>query len=114
MDCGEGTAAQLFRFYGKEKYKEILSKLKAIYISHLHADHHIGTIIYSFKTIFFIIFLLLGLIGIFQERRKVLGPLADAILLLAPQQISSWLYFYDKRIESIKSEYTLIGNGDLV
>lgn len=42
LDCGEGTSAQLKRFYGIEKSNEIFNKLKAVYISHLHADHHIG------------------------------------------------------------------------
>lgn len=42
LDCGEGTFGQIIRFYGKEKANEILKKLKAVYISHLHADHHIG------------------------------------------------------------------------
>lgn len=28
--------------------------------------------------------------------------------------MSSWLYFYDKQIESIRREYDLIGNGDLL
>lgn len=42
MDCGEGTLGQIIRFYGKDKSKEILKNLKAIYVSHLHADHHLG------------------------------------------------------------------------
>lgn len=45
LDCGEGTASQLRRFYGGSSsgnVEEVFGKLKAIYISHLHADHHIG------------------------------------------------------------------------
>lgn len=42
LDCGEGTYGQIIRFYGAEESKEVFRKLKAIYISHLHADHHIG------------------------------------------------------------------------
>lgn len=42
LDCGEGTAGQLVRFYGKAASDEVYRKLKAIYVSHLHADHHIG------------------------------------------------------------------------
>lgn len=84
------------RFYGQEKVKEVFRNLKAVYISHLHADHHIG------------------LIGVLQERRRILGANGEPVLLLAPVQIASWLYFYDRRIESIRNEYTLIRNGDLV
>lgn len=42
FDCGENTLGQLKRVYGGEA-PEILRDLKAIWISHLHADHHLGT-----------------------------------------------------------------------
>lgn len=41
LDVGEGTLGQIFRFYGNES-DNVIRKLKAVYISHLHADHHIG------------------------------------------------------------------------
>lgn len=96
LDCGEGTAAQIYRFYGETKGCEVLKNLKAIYVSHLHADHH------------------LGLIGLLQERKKVLKGELDPLLLFAPKQISFWMAFYDKRIEEIKHEYNLVPNGELV
>lgn len=43
FDCGENTLGQLRRMYGFEKANEILCDLKVIWISHLHADHHLGT-----------------------------------------------------------------------
>lgn len=42
LDCGEATVGQVIRFYGPEGAAEIFSTLRAIYVSHLHADHHIG------------------------------------------------------------------------
>jgi len=42
FDCGENTLGQLKRVFGK-KLPEVLQDLKAIWISHLHADHHLGT-----------------------------------------------------------------------
>lgn len=96
LDCGEGTAGQIVRMYGEKESKKIFAKLKLIYISHLHADHHIG------------------LIGLLQTHREVLGDKSERILLLAPKQILPWLYFYDHRTESIKHEYDLIQNGDLL
>lgn len=42
FDCGENTLGQLKRVYGQD-VPEILRDLKAIWISHLHADHHLGT-----------------------------------------------------------------------
>jgi len=42
FDCGEGTLSQLYRACGKERAEKILKNLKCIWISHLHADHHLG------------------------------------------------------------------------
>ena len=44
LDCGEGTLGQMRRLYGLEEVANILRDLKCIVISHLHADHHLGTI----------------------------------------------------------------------
>ena len=43
FDCGEGTLGQLGRLYNSVQLKEVLVDLKMIWISHLHADHHLGT-----------------------------------------------------------------------
>lgn len=43
FDCGENTLGQLRRMYGYAGADEILRELKVIWISHLHADHHLGT-----------------------------------------------------------------------
>ena len=43
FDCGENTLGQLRRVFAPEELAEILRDLKAIWISHLHADHHLGT-----------------------------------------------------------------------
>ncbi|MCJ1352131.1 MAG: Zinc phosphodiesterase ELAC protein 2 [Icmadophila ericetorum] len=43
LDCGENTLGQLRRIYGPEEMLEVLRDLKMIWISHLHADHHLGT-----------------------------------------------------------------------
>ena len=39
LDVGENTSGQIHRFYGPNA-EEVFRKLKAIYVSHLHADHH--------------------------------------------------------------------------
>lgn len=99
MDCGEGTYGQLVRFFGAEKINEVLSKIKAVFISHLHADHHIG------------------LIGLLQGRRRALNLLSkkeDPVYLFAPKQILNWLIFYDRCFENICEEYVIIPNSDLV
>lgn len=43
FDCGEGTLGQLKRLYTAEQLDEILFNLQGVWISHLHADHHLGT-----------------------------------------------------------------------
>ncbi|XP_060656136.1 ribonuclease Z, mitochondrial [Drosophila nasuta] len=94
LDCGEGTHGQIVRLYGNERAKEIMLQLQAIYVSHLHADHHIG------------------LIALLTERQQ-LAPEAP-LLLLAPRQIEPWLQFYNRQIESIADSYTLVANGELL
>ncbi|KAJ2892091.1 hypothetical protein MKZ38_010276 [Zalerion maritima] len=42
LDCGENTLGQMRRCFGPE-LPSILCDLKFIWISHLHADHHLGT-----------------------------------------------------------------------
>ncbi|RGP75533.1 ribonuclease z [Fusarium sporotrichioides] len=43
LDVGEGTLGQIRRLFGEEETGNILRDLKCIVISHLHADHHLGT-----------------------------------------------------------------------
>ncbi|XP_045448644.1 ribonuclease Z, mitochondrial [Melitaea cinxia] len=101
LDCGEGTFGQLVRFFGPKRVNAFLRTLKAVYISHLHADHHIG------------------LIGVLQARREALEEVSSAtpptpLYLLAPGQIVSWLSVYDQRFESIRADFTLIPNQSLL
>ncbi|KAK3905087.1 hypothetical protein C8A05DRAFT_31083 [Staphylotrichum tortipilum] len=44
FDCGENTLGQLRRCLGYDGADEVLQDLRAIYISHAHADHHLGTV----------------------------------------------------------------------
>nr|XP_029727345.1 LOW QUALITY PROTEIN: ribonuclease Z, mitochondrial-like [Aedes albopictus] len=96
LDCGEGTAGQIIRLYGQERAESVFRSLKAIYISHLHADHH------------------LGLFGLLQTKRKLLGAKNEKILLIAPEQISYWLRLYDCRFETVHKDYVLVKNAELV
>ena len=43
LDCGENTLGQLQRVFNPDELREILRDLRMIWISHLHADHHLGT-----------------------------------------------------------------------
>ncbi|XP_050513162.1 ribonuclease Z, mitochondrial isoform X2 [Diabrotica virgifera virgifera] len=98
MDCGEGTYGQLIRFFGPELSSQVLANIDAIYVSHLHADHHIG------------------LIGLLQGRKRAIRQLKakkSPVVLFAPKQIMAWLNFYDRCFENIRSEFELVGNSDL-
>jgi ribonuclease Z len=43
LDCGENTLGQLQRVFNPDELVEVLRNLRMIWISHLHADHHLGT-----------------------------------------------------------------------
>ncbi len=43
FDCGENTLGSLRRLYGIEGANGVLADLRVIWLSHLHADHHLGT-----------------------------------------------------------------------
>jgi ribonuclease Z len=43
FDCGENTLGQLSRVFPQEELVDIIKNLRMIWISHLHADHHLGT-----------------------------------------------------------------------
>ncbi|KAF2202476.1 hypothetical protein GQ43DRAFT_462339 [Delitschia confertaspora ATCC 74209] len=43
FDAGENTLGQLQRVFTPKEFVEVLRNLRMIWISHLHADHHLGT-----------------------------------------------------------------------
>ena len=43
LDSGEGTLGQMARTYGPH-LDQVLMRLHFVFISHLHADHHLGLI----------------------------------------------------------------------
>jgi ribonuclease Z len=93
LDCGEGTYGQLVRFYGPKEVDTVLGKLRAVFISHLHADHHIG------------------LVGLLKGRKRTLPQ--SSVYLIAPKQIMSWLKLYHYSFEPVLQEFVLVPNGDL-
>ncbi|XP_078044137.1 ribonuclease Z isoform X2 [Augochlora pura] len=74
LDCSEGTVCQIIRFYGNSKAKEILRSIKAVFLSHKHADHH------------------LGIIGLMKAREKLT---TEKLFIFLPQEISNWLNAYN-------------------
>lgn len=95
LDCGEGTYGQMMRFFGEKQCRHVLANLAGIFISHMHADHHIG---------------LVGLLLARQSALQQNSNPADTLLLIAPQQMNSWLHSYDFRYEPICSLFTIISS----
>ena len=42
FDCGEFNLSQLFKKFGKKQTDEELVKLKCLFLTHIHSDHHSG------------------------------------------------------------------------
>ncbi|XP_015735579.1 zinc phosphodiesterase ELAC protein 2 [Coturnix japonica] len=98
LDCGEGTFGQLCRHYG-EQVDQVLCNIVAVFVSHMHTDHHSG------------------LVNILMERRRAFASLGQAfspLFLVAPEQIMPWLHEYHNNCESILRDIKLITCQSLV
>ncbi|NWW41195.1 RNZ2 protein, partial [Panurus biarmicus] len=98
LDCGEGTFGQLCRHYG-EQVDQVLCNLEAVFVSHMHTDHHSG------------------LVNILMERRRALAALGQAfspLFLIAPEQIMPWLHEYHNHCEEILEDIKMIPSQSLV
>lgn len=78
LDCGEGTWGQMVRHLGSERASQVLCRLKLVFISHMHADHH------------------LGLLRILHERTvavKMNDEFKDAfpLVIVGPDYLQVWL-----------------------
>ncbi|XP_014857955.1 PREDICTED: zinc phosphodiesterase ELAC protein 2 [Poecilia mexicana] len=97
LDCGEGTFSQLCRHYGNA-VDQALSRISAVFISHLHADHHTG------------------LIKLLQQRQRALANLGipfSPVYLVAPVQILAWLGQYHDFCEEILHHFSHIPSRSL-
>ena len=117
LDCGEATYLQLQRFYGPQATKDLLVRLRAIFISHNHADHHFG------------------LVRLLRERENELversgrmnaaaaaegsprPPPPGPLLLIAPDCIGDFLTDFGREVvplEKLYRQYKLIRHEDLL
>jgi ribonuclease Z len=93
LDCGEDSYGQIVRHYGPDGARQILENLKMIYVSHHHADHHIG------------------LIEILRQRRRVVSE--GVVQLLIPPGIDTHLDYYNDSFEDLRSTYSITYTKDL-
>ncbi|XP_062976510.1 zinc phosphodiesterase ELAC protein 2 [Elgaria multicarinata webbii] len=92
LDCGEGTFGQLCRHYGDEIDK-ILCNIAAVFVSHIHADHHTG------------------LLNILLQRRRAfmtLGQPSSPLILITPTLVMTWLHQYHDHCQEFLGHINVI------
>jgi ribonuclease Z len=111
LDAGEGTLGQLSRHLGPEDHQqrmsaeECLRQLRCIFVSHLHADHHLGII---------------RLLRYWKSLRELdvmaLGKDAqqEPLYIIGPSRFRTWLYEYNG-VENLNlSQVRFINANDLL
>ncbi len=75
-DCGEGSLGQLHRRFGAKGAEDIIRRLSLVWISHIHADHHVG------------------LPALLAARTRLLGPDCPPLLVFGPRPLRRALGSY--------------------
>ena len=103
LDVGEGTVGQLLQLWKStlpksasavDEYHSRLRGIKAVWISHPHADHH------------------LGLLRLLSERSAIVGS-SDPLVLIAPPNMFAFLSEYQLAVPEIKGSYVELDCRDL-
>lgn len=92
LDVGEGTIGQLLRSKPREDEKDILLGIKAVWISHPHADHH------------------LGLLHLLAQRRLFTD---EPLILMAPRNLLAFLEEYEAADSKIMGSYEFLDCRDI-
>ncbi|XP_073516349.1 zinc phosphodiesterase ELAC protein 2 [Phyllobates terribilis] len=98
LDCGEGTFGQLHRHYG-DGVDDVLSRLSAVFISHIHADHHTG------------------LLRLVLERERALASLGkpfSPILVIGPTVLMTWLNQYNDSCQEVLHNISFVPSWSLM
>lgn len=87
---------QINRFYGDEA-GEIYRRLKGVFISHMHLDHHIG------------------LPELFRWRQIHLPAKREPLRVMCPAyDFRSWFGFYSNNLDSVQSDIKFLDNKCMV
>jgi len=96
LDAGEGTIGQLLRvMQSGTDFQHLLRGIKAVWISHPHADHH------------------LGLLRFLSERNTLSGYGTDPVVLMAPPTMFAFLQEYSVLDASMAGSYLPLDCRDL-
>lgn len=88
LDAGEGTVGQLLRAMDCETdFCQLIQGIKAVWISHPHADHH------------------LGLLRLLSERNALSSYGKDSLVLIAPPNLFAFLEEYAMVDPSVTGSY---------
>ena len=79
LDCGEGTVGQCVRKWGVAGARDVLGGLCGVFISHMHADHHLG------------LPAVLGLHAQEERKRRIAGEAARRLIVVGPRKLVAWL-----------------------
>lgn len=86
MDCGEASLGQLYKRFGQQETEKILKSLRFVWISHIHADHH------------------MGLASIIGARSRVIGDDCEPLLIIGPRPLRKMLGLYSA-LEPMRFSY---------
>lgn len=82
LDCGEGTWGQLVRLMGLDRAQRAVASLRIIFISHMHADHHLGLLsVLHWRSE-----------AIYERNELGQGP---QLVLIGPSQLQDWLQAFE-------------------
>ncbi|CAH1794270.1 unnamed protein product, partial [Owenia fusiformis] len=98
LDSGEGTAGQIYRHYAN-KANSVLRRLSCLYVSHMHADHHLG-----------LITLVKARKEAFKEKNKDVTPL----LIVGPWNLRRWFNSVHYNIEHLKWDVKVLPLQEMV
>ncbi len=107
FDCGEGTLSQIYQTFGQQGGDEIIKDLKAVFISHIHGDHHFGSAsILQRKAEL--------MASEFQRGRKQRG--SSRTVVIGPPAYGQWLQEYNQACERVPHRFvqadSLLGGVD--
>ncbi|KAE8884621.1 hypothetical protein PF005_g18931 [Phytophthora fragariae] len=92
LDCGEGSLGQMYRYAGGDvkRLQELVDRLKCVWISHNHADHH------------------LGLLRLLSHRAD--GAETEPLLVIGPTPLRFWLDEYAAQDPTVRGKYSFVEN----